>query len=115
MDPLDRFGQQISDREGFQLGALLLFLLGRHAVGGDHPGQGRAVDPLDRRAGEDGMRARRGDGARSFAQERFDTVNERAGRVDDVIDDEFPDLGGENSTDDLSAEIVRLLRESAGR
>src|SRR5688500_13872281 len=88
MDPLDRLGQEAADREGLELRALGLFVLGGDAVGGDDAGQLGGVDALDGRPGEYGVRAGRGDRFRAFVQQRLGRVDERAGRVDDVIDDE---------------------------
>ena len=99
MDPLDRLGKELADRQGLELRALLLFVGCRHAVRRDHTIELRVVDPLNSGTGQDRVGASSRNRARSLRQKRFGRVDESAGGIDDVIDHE--DVASLDVADDV--------------
>src|SRR6185436_6314645 len=87
MYAFDGLGKQRRNRQRLQLRTVHLLLLRGDAVRGDDLDQVGAVDALDGGAGEDRVRAGGGDGASTLVEQRLYRVDQRAGGVDDVVDD----------------------------
>ena len=89
MDAPDRLADERRDGQRRDLGEPLARGQ-RDGVGEDDLAQARRRDPVDRRIGQDAVRGAGVDLGDALALERADDLDQRAGRVDLVVDDDRP-------------------------